>query len=255
MSDHPVYSLVLKQLAPDAARAGAEYAELRRGAVGARELRVLLAALARLAPTVEYPLRPEVRIADGERQFIVQVKEGRLHLAGWTVPAGFADSSADGIWRAITGEADDGATEPETAAAERRGAPRRRPVLVAVLAAAILAANGTTAWWLAQPPPTLLPAYRLLEEDPARRLLERMAGEYETGNAEGDRRLRIRRDGTLVWAKLGPAGADVEETALTAKAAETAAGGALLTDAGALIEVRDPLTVVYFGDVYRRTQR
>lgn len=252
MSSGPVYSLVLRHVAADASRVGPDLPESRRAGVGAPELRRLIAAFARLAPGVEYPLQPELRISDGERQFIVQVKAGRLQLAGWTVPSGFADSSADGIWRAITGETE---AEPEQAAPEpARGQARRRPVLVATLVAAILLANGATAWWLAQPPPTLLPEYRLLEDDPGRRLLERLAGDYETGGAEGDRRLRIRRDGTVLWAKYGPGKAIAEETTLAAAAAETAAGGALLTGDQALIEARDPLTVVYFGDVYRRIQ-
>jgi hypothetical protein len=255
VSEPPRYSLALKQLAPDAARAGVECADVRREAVGARELRALLAALARLAPTVEYPLRPEIRIADGERQFLVQVKEGRMQLSGWTVPAGFADGSADGIWSAITGEAADGAAGeglPRPGAA--RTGSRRRPGLIAVLVVTMLAANGATAWWLTRPAPSLMPAYRLLEDEPGRRLLERLAGDYETGGAEGDRRMKIRRDGTVVWSKYGPAKAIAEETTFSAAAAETAGGGALLTGDHALIEVRDPLTVVYFGDVYRRIQ-
>ena len=254
MSNAAFYTLVLKQLAPDAGRAGAEFADLRREGIGAAELRRVLGALAKVAPTVEFPLRPEIRISDGAREFLVQVKEGRLQLAGWTVPAGFSDGSADGIWAAIAGETAE--VEPAAAAGDSGGGAgrRNRPALVASLVFLIVAANGFTAWWLGQPAPTLQPAYRLLEEDPARRLLERVAGVYETGRAEGDRRLRLGRDGNAIWSKYGAAGALGEETALTVAAAEAAGLPALRVRDGSLIEVRDPLTLVYFGDSYRRVQ-
>jgi hypothetical protein len=223
--------------------------------VGLRQLQTLLEALATLAPKVEYPAVPEMRITDAERQFLVQVREGQVRFSSWSVRAGGCDLTPAQIVAAITG------ADPSTTAAggEAEPAPpsrRRRGWQVVLLVGGILGSNAITAWMLTRPGPALpvelQPPYRLVESEPAERLLTRAAGVFETGGEEGDRRLAIRRDGAVNWGRYGPNRLIVEETPLTVVAAETDGQPALRAGDHSLIVVKDAATVVYFGDTYRR---
>lgn len=226
--------------------------------VGLPRLRALLEALAVLAPKVEYPAVPEMRITCGDQQYLVQVREGHMRFSSWSLRAGGCDLTPAQILAAITGTDEVAEVPVVAAAATGEGHPRRRGWLVAVLAAGILGSNALTAWWLTSPatnlPREVFPEYRLLEPEPAQRLLDRVAGTYETGREEGDRRLFLRRDGTVLWGKYGARLAMVEETELTAAGAESGGQPALLASNRMLIAVKDAATLVYFGDTYRRVQ-
>lgn len=248
------FQVTLRHLAPDATKASYEFPESMLGELSPEQLRKLLVALASLAPNVEYPATPEVRIASPDGQYLVQVKDRHVRFSSWSTRAGNSDPSPEEIVAAITGT--DVAAMQGVATAELVGALRcpRRGLAIGLLAAAILASNGITAWMLTRPPPDLLPEYRLLDADAANRLLSDTAGIYETGAAQGDRRLRLERDGRVRWEKLGDNRAIEEQTDLTAQAAQSAGHPALLTSARALIDIKDPSTLVYYGDTYRRAR-
>jgi len=60
--------------------------------------------------------------------------------------------------------------------------------------------------------------------------------------------------GRVRWEEFGDNRAIRGGADLTAQAAPSAGHPALLTSARALIEIKDPSTVVYYGDTYRRTR-
>ena len=79
-----------------------------------------------------------------------------------------------------------------------------------------------------------------------------VAGDYETGTREGDRRLTIQPDGALQLSKYGQKRTVVEENSKTVRGALTSGKSALLTNDPYLLEIRDPNTVVLYGDTYKR---
>lgn len=247
------FNVTLHHLAGDAKRADASLPDTELMGITSKQLGALLAALAKLAPTVAYPTAPELRIAAAEGRFLVQVKEGRIRFTSWALRTGGSELTPAQILAAITGDDVVDAAEFSDGGSSGGGRKRRpRAAVIALLALVIVGSNAMTAWTLTRPAPDLLPPYRLLEPEPAQRLLAEVAGTYETGGAEGDRRLVIARDGAVQWAKFGAGRALEEETALTTQGAQSDGQPALLTSARALIEIKDPLTLVYYGDTYRR---
>ena len=252
MSAATTFSVTLHHLAPDVTRAAKELPDVELPDVAPEKLRKLLEALATLAPKVEYPAAPEMRITAAEGRFLVQVKEGKVRFTSWSLRTGGSDLTPAQIIAAITGEPLD-ERAGAGASGGSGGKPGSRVAKVALLAAVILGSNGATAWMLMRPPPEpMLPPYRLLDPEPAQRLFERVAGTYETGGTEGDRRLVIGRDGAVHWGKFGTNGALVDDTLFTATAAESKGQPALFTTGHALIEIRDPVTVVFYGDTFKR---
>jgi hypothetical protein len=75
---------------------------------------------------------------------------------------------------------------------------------------------------------------------------------YETGSNSGDRSLTITHDGRLKWVRFGAQRATAESYDLTAQAAESGGRAVLVASNSGMIELRDPITLVYFGDTYRR---
>lgn len=260
MSEAFSFNVTTRHLSPDGRTAGSSFGEVRLTGLGRRELRSMLEALAAVAPTVEYPTAPEMRITSGDQQFLIQVRDGRLRYSSWAVRAGGCDLPPAQILEAITGREDEPVAKASpvvVAAAPRAPATEgRRTGMLAVLVAGVVIANVVTAVMLFSPEPALpaelLPEHQVLDPQAGRRHFERAVGTYETGRQEGDRRLIVRRDGTVLWARYGPKQAVLEELPLTAQAAESRGRPAFLTSQGVLIEVRDPLTLVYMGDTYRR---
>ena len=117
---------------------------------------------------------------------------------------------------------------------------------------AILAINCTSVWMLIKPPPDLLSEFELLPAGASHELLASLAGDYETGTREGNRRLTILPDGALQLSKYGQKRAVLEENTKTARGALTSGKPALLTDDPYLLEIKDPNTVVLYGDTYKR---
>jgi len=245
------FSIALHHLAPDAKSAGVGQADVQLSAVTPEKLQALLEALAAIAPTVEYPVSPEMRITSDGDQFVVQVKEGRIRFTSWSVRTGGGDLTPRQILTAITGIEDEGGPNLAGGLAGRAAALPRASKIV-LLVAAILISNGITAWMLTRPPPDMLPEYRLMEAEPGRRLLADVAGVYETGSAAGDRSLTISADGTVRWVTFGNNRTIAETSDLTAQPVLTGGRPALLTNTRALIEISGPVRVVYYRDAYNR---
>jgi len=110
---------------------------------------------------------------------------------------------------------------------------------------------------LLKPAPGLTPSYELMTESESHTLLAKAAGEYQTGGKEGDRRLSINVDGTLRFAKYGPA-LGLKEP-LTRPAAGASMGGKsvlVTTDRNpVVVEIKDPETVISSKTVYHRIGR
>lgn len=260
MSSEPVFDLTLTQLSADLKKAAADLPQIQRPGVSRKDLRKLLAAAAALAPTVTYPLAPSIRVTAGAGQFIVNLKEGRLQLVSWTVKLSpMANPSVDEILAAICGEEfEPGADLPDapSSASSAPGSSRTKRVLIGVgLGAMIVGLNTFTFLQDRKPPKTFLPEYRMVEPEPSDRFRARIAGTYQTGTKAGDRQLQIGREGGITWIKLGRSGGPADRQEMTSQVVTTAGGEALLTNRQALITVRDPLTLVYFGDNYTKVTK
>lgn len=254
------YTVSLRQLAPDATDAGVSYAEAERKDVSAKELRALLRSAAALAPRVAYPLAPELRITTAAGRFVVQLKDGRLHFISWSsAKSRGGNPTADQIFAIITGQEVEDDNRGSAAAASSgdvvKASSTWRWGVGSILVVVILVANFYSVWNYRKPPGDLLPPLRLLDGEPAKRLLENVAGSYETGDTAGDRRLEINRDGRVVWIKFGPNRAPAERKELTAQGAETSGQPALLTSKKGLIKVKDRTSLSLFGDLYQRVAR
>ncbi len=255
----PAFTLGLHHLSADATQAdatqaGANLPDLELPAVKPEQLRVMLEALAALAPQIQYAANPEIRIAAGDRRFLVQIKEGHIRFTSWSLRAGGSDLTPQQILAAITGSDEGpGGAAASAGAGGRSGFPRG--LKIALIAAAILGSNAITAWMLTRPPADLMPEYRLLAEEPAKRLLAGVAGDYAMGADDGDYALRISPEGKVRWVTFGEKGVVMEETLLTAQAADSRGKPALVTSNRGLIEIRDPVTVAFYRDVYQRKGR
>lgn len=249
----PLYMVALRHLSPDVKKAGADLADAQLNYVSAKQIHALLESAAALAPSVTPPADPELRISGATGKFVVQIKAGGLHFVSW------ASSKQTGgkltpaqIVATITG-ADIGGGKRQTAEVASGGFGQS--VNVGMLSVAIIAVNLFTFWFMTRPPRTRLPAYTLMQAGPAERLLTDVAGVYETGGAPGDRRMEIQKDGAVERIKFGPQRAPAVKQTFTVKAAEASGKPALVTSKKSMITIKDPLSVVLFGDTYQRVTR
>lgn len=250
------FTVTLHQLAPDLSEAGQRFSDTAAGPMSAEALRERIEAFARLAPATQYPTQPELRIVGPTGRFLVQARNGEMRVSSWSAQAGGAGLSAEQIVAMVLGVETVVAAPPRGAAAwggARRNSGRGK---LAALVLGVVGVNGLTVWLLVQPPPPLppeiLPAYQVVAPERAQRVLDEFAGEFDTGMAEGDRHLSIRRDGGIRWFKWGASRQVEEETSLRASAAESRGRAVLVTENSGMIELKDPITIVFFGDTYRR---
>jgi hypothetical protein len=254
MSADAHFTVILHHLAPDVKQAGTQFADAELTEVKPRHLRKLLEALAVLAPTVKPPVVPSLRISGPHGQFLVQVAAGQVRVTSWSTQAGAENLTPDRILALIMGAE----VEEKPVAAANAGIFDRLPRSgkIALLAVAILGSNAVTAWMMTRPPPALpesiLPAHRPIDAERAKRVLAEFAGDYAMGNSPGDRALTIGRDGKIRWVTLGAGGVVTEEHAIQAESAESRGHAVLVTDNFGMIEMKDAISVVYFGDTYRR---
>ncbi len=264
----PAYSVTLHHLAPGAAAAGLGYPDEQMPAVTAAQLVAMLHALSAVAAqlSIYEPSTPEIRIKTDREVYVVRTRYRRLCFVGREALLRGEEHSVDFIVGTITG-----ITEPVVKAA----APRvfDRPVtahpaglhlpsagvadwakvtLMLVLVAGCL---GGGLWMLLRPARSLAPKFTLMPSPESVTLLNRVAGEYQTGNLEGDRRLIIGNDGTLRIAKYGAAQAIAEEIIRTARGALQDGKPALATSDPYVMVIKDADNVVLYSQNYKRVVR
>lgn len=262
----PTYSVTLHHLAPGATAAGLAYPDEQMAVVTPDQLRELLRALEETAAqlTIYEPSTPEVRIKTEREVFVVRTRYRQLCFVGRESALRGEPHSIPYILGTIAGEAPDKLLASEPVQAYERpssAAPMpvdgettaRKPWLkVAVLLALIVVCFGTGVWMLVKPPRNFAPKADGLPAADSAALLARLAGEYRTGTAEGDRRLLLGADGTLRLAKYGPAQAIAEEAMRTVRGATQNGQTALTTPDPYVILVREPDSLVLFGQTYKR---
>ena len=266
-----IYSVTLHHLAPGATAAGLQYEDEQLPSVTPVQLRDLLNALSLVAAglTIYEPSAPEIRIKTDRDVFVVRTRYRQLCLVGWETTLRGEEHSVPYILTTVAGGAPE-VTRIASAKVER--APVASPLLPdAKLAAAsgsrrtklivmtvlILGFNAATAWMLFKPAPSLTPVYVPMAETDSRTLLIKAAGDYQTGSQPGDRRLSIAPDGTLNFAKYGPAHAITEPRVRSSNGALVAGKPALVTvdKHPAVVEITDADTVVSSNTIYHRIPR
>jgi hypothetical protein len=249
-----LFSVGFHHLSTDAKKSASTLPDAQLHYLTPTQVRTLLETAAALAPSVIPPAEPELRISGETGKFVVQLRAGNLNFVSWsTTHKGSGQLSPTQIIAIITGECDD-----DSAPSVGNGLPflgRLLPSMnMGTMAVIIVLVNAFTIWFVTKPPRTLTPKFVLMEAAPAERLLTEVAGIYETGAAPGDRRLEIKPDGGIQRIKIGPNGATAQKQAFTVKAAEAAGKPALVlvTKNQSLITIKDPLSVVLYGDTYKR---
>jgi hypothetical protein len=248
-----LFTVSLRHLASDGKRAGTDIPNAQLHHVSVKELRALVTGLEKLAPAVVYPAEPEARISGPTGEFVVRVKDGRLHLVTWsTAHKGGAGSAAE-MLGVITGQEEqpEVVRSPRLASRSASSSFKEKLTLFA-LGLAIVVVNTFTLWLLTRPPRTTLANYRLVAPEQAQRILADVAGVYETGRQPGDRRLEIAKDATVQRVKLGPEGGVRDTQMFTVQAAEANGRPALLTSRKSLITIKDNISLVLYGDTYSR---
>jgi hypothetical protein len=252
------FDVTLIQLSADGKAAGAGLPTVERPGLTAKELRKLLSAVAKVAPQVAYPAAPSLRVQGPTGQSIINLKDGRLQFVSWSSRlAPGANPTADDIYRAITGEEVEGipAATPVSRGHPGTSSRLKRGLLIAACLAVIIGLNTFTLTRDREPMGSLLPEFRVLPPEPAERLLATAAGTYETGTRPGDRRLEISRSGQVQWIKYGTDRSPVERREMTVQAVTSGGKEALLTSRKAIVHIKDPMTVTYFGDAYTRLKQ
>jgi len=263
------YSVTLHHLAPGAAAAGLGYPDEQMPSVSTAQLRELLMALSLVASrlTIYEPSAPEIRIKTDREVYVIRTRYRHLCFVGREALLRGEEHSIDFIVGTITGLA-----EPELKTAAPRVFERAASVnqaatrlstgsgfpdwaKIALMLICSAASLGGGLWMLFRPARTLAPQYTLLSAPDSTILLNRVAGEYHTGNQEGDRRLIIGPDGTMRLAKYGPAQAIAEEIIRTARGAQLAGQPALATSDPYLMVIKDADNVVLYGQTYKRVVR
>ena len=252
-SKEPLYSVAFRHLSPDAKKLGPELPDAQLHYLSLGQIRSLLESAAALAPTVLPPADPEMRITGETGKFVIQLRAGCLNFVSWSTSrmAGGRLTPAQ-IVASIAGES--------TAVADAPAAPlpRWRELLpsmnLCLMAGAIVAVNAFTLWFILQPARKLTQTFTLMPAAPAERLLTEVAGVYETGGGVGDRRLEIKPDGVVQRIKFGANRATAQKQTYAVKAAEAAGKPALVlvTKNQSLITINDGVSVVLYGDTYRR---
>jgi len=252
------FHITLHHLSPEAKVASASQPDLELPRVTVEKLRELLVALAATAARLPAgsEASPEIRIRAGKDTLEVRVSDGQLRFVSWETKAGGVGLNVDQIIARVCFSAP--RNEPAPLRPARMHAPAETPekiprwLKVSGLIAAIFLINGISVWMLLKPPPDLLSEFELLPAGASQELLNMVAGDYETGVREGDRRLTIQPDGAIQLSKYGEKRAVIEEDSKTVRGALTSGKPALLTNDPYLLEIKDPNTVVLYGDTYKR---
>jgi hypothetical protein len=251
------YKLNFRHLTPDAREVGVRHADSELPAVDAVRLREILLAMekavAHQAPAD--PAAPEIRITSPQGVFMVKAANGRLRLHSWNLKSGTREMSVEEILTTVGDHVPDSKHAAKAARPSSGngggGALSSIPRWVKVVALVLLfgTINAVSGWMLMRPPPDLLPPHEMLSAAATERLLNTVAGEFETGSRPGDRWMTIVRSGNVRIVKYGP---KPDESLLTARAATVNGQEVLITSARSMIEIKDADTLVLYGDTYKR---
>jgi hypothetical protein len=257
-----LFTVARKHLSPDGKRASSDLPSAETHYVSEKEVLVLLKNVALIAATVEYPTEPEITLTGPTGKFIVRVKGGQLNLVSWSTAHKGGPASAEQIMAAISGEQTEDVPRPSSRAAGKTAASRPASsgkqsagsdkLTIAALGIAIVAVNAFTIWFITQPPRSLTGQYQLLSTEQSKRVLQDVAGVYETGKNPGDRRLEVGGDASLRRIKYGSGGTPKDRQDYTVQAAEAAGKKALVTNRKSLVMVKDNISLVMYGDTYTR---
>ena len=260
------FSITLHHLAPGAKAAGLAYPDEQIPSANIAQLRDLLYSLHEVAShlTIYEPSTPEIRIKTDREAFVIRTRYRRLCFVDYETALRGEDHSVAFILSTITGTVEPVKTalKPERTASASHGSAGSPAAMdtgrmprwakIAAMAVLIVGFNAVTAYLLLRPVRTPAPQYDLLADSESRALLIKTAGNYETGAAEGDRRLIIRSDGTLLLGKFGSQRTIAEESSRTARGALAQGRAILVTSDPYVLEIKDADTVVLYGSTYRR---
>jgi hypothetical protein len=261
MSQHStlLFTVTLRHLSADGKKAGADLPKAQLPYVSVAQLLSLLRAIEALAPSVAYPAEPEIRISGGSGEFVVRVKTAQLHLVSWSSAHKGGVSTPEQIVAALTNE-DVGEPVQQSGGggggSGGGGGGIGEKVKMVALGLAIVGINAFTVWFLTKPPRNLVGDYRLISDERAERIIEEAAGTYETGKKAGDRRVEIAKPSFGKRIKFGASGAIKDVQTFEVKPVEAGGAVALLAERKppTLIKVKDPSTVVIYGDTYTRVR-
>lgn len=264
----PTYSVTLHHLAPGAKDAGLNYPDEQLQGVTVEQLTDLLRALEEVAGrlSIYEPAGPEIRVKTDREVFVVRTRYRHLCFVGSETVLRGEEHGVAYIMAAITGQALPVAQpavnprlfdRPPTAIPLRpRGDGGRvgfpEWAKIALLAIISLSLVGAGVWMLFKPVRTLAPKYKLMSATEAVGLLGRVAGQYQTGNQPGDRRLIIDNAGTLRIAKYGPDQSIAEEIIRTARGATQDGRPALVTSDPYVMLIHDSESVTLYGQTFKR---
>jgi hypothetical protein len=251
----PTFSVILHHLSPDAKQAGASHPDHPMAAATLEQLIELINNLGEFSTTFqETPgVTPEIRIQTAREELQVRAVSGGLRYDSWDTKVGGLILSPEEIIAKIGGPNVVPKRPRRVGATPAPTGGKPRWLKIAGLAVAIIAVNATTVWLFFSPPNTLLPRHELLAEADTRKIFSNLAGEYETGGEQGDRRLTIAPDGTVKIAYYGAKRAVLRESAVNARGAKVEGIPALITiDPPSVVQIKDANTVILYGDTYRR---
>lgn len=266
------YSVTLHHLALDAKATGLNYPDEQLQGVTVEQLTELLRALEEVAGrlSIYEPSSPEIRVKTDREVFVVRTRYRHLCFVGSETALRGEEHSVAYIMGAITGQALPVARpavnprlfdRPPTAIPLRPAARGGGGGVgigfpdwakIALLALFSLSFAGAGVWMLFKPARTLAPKYKLMSATEAVGLLGRVAGQYQTGNQPGDRRLIIDNAGTLRIAKYGPDQSIAEEIIRTARGATQGGRPALVTSDPYVMLIHDADSVTLYGQTFRR---
>lgn len=265
----PTYSVTLHNLAPGAKDAGLNYPDEQLQGVTPEQLAELLHTLEEVAArlSIYEPSNPEIRVKTDREVFVVRTRYRRLCFVGSETALRGEEHGVAYIMGAITGQALPvvrPAVNPRLFDRPPTAIPLRPPrsggggvgfpewAKIALLAVLSLSFVGGGLWMLFKPARSLAPKYKLMSPTEAVGLLGRVAGQYQTGNQPGDRRLIIANDGTMRIAKYGPEQSVAEEIIRTAKGATQDGRPALVTSDPYVMLIHDSESVTLYGQTFKR---
>jgi hypothetical protein len=266
------YSVTLHHLSPGARDAGLDFPDEVMSGVSAEQIAELLQALETLAGrlTIYEPSSPEIRVKTEREILVIRTRYRRLCFVGHETALRGEEHSIPYIMGAITGHTAPVARpviNPRVFERPPTAIPVRPPVRggggggfpdwakIAVLLVVSLAFVGSGVWMLFRPARSLAPKFTLLPATEGVSLLSRVAGQYQTGNQPGDRRLIIGPDGTLRIAKYGAEQTIAEEIIRTARGATEGGKPALVTTDPYVMLINDADSVTLYGQVFKKVLR